>query len=156
MRIHHALLAILLLPLAASAGYDPEGLQLRISPYTLHFSDSPEHKDAMGVSLARVRSDGWMFGGAAFRNSFGQPCVYAFGGREYQNPFGWADTYWSWTAGIVYGYKPPYDNKVPLNKNGFSPVIVPSLGYRLRPDLAVEVGMLGTSGLTFSVVMNLR
>jgi hypothetical protein len=156
VRIQLALLATLMLPVAATAQHNPEGLQLRISPYTVHFSDSDEHKDAMGLSLARVAADGWMAGGAVFRNSFGQPCVYGFVGREYQNPFGWANTYWSWSAGVVYGYKPPFEDKVPLNKNGFSPVFVPSVGYRLRPDLALEVGMLGTSGLSFSVVMDLR
>ena len=51
------------------------------------------------------------------------------------------------TAGIIYGYVGEFKNKVPLNVGGFSPVLIPAVGYRLSPALAVEVQILGTAAV---------
>src|SRR6476660_8724844 len=90
---------------------DLSGWELRLSPYTVHFSKEP-HADVYLAALAKVDERGWMVGGAAFRNSCGQPSAYVFAGQKYVQPWGGGRVYWSWTAGIVYGYKPPYDDKV--------------------------------------------
>jgi hypothetical protein len=54
------------------------------------------------------------------------------------------------TAGILYGYVGQYKDKVPLNHGGFSPAIIPSIGYRLTEHDSVQVKVLGTAGLMFS------
>ena len=49
----------------------------------------------------------------------------------------------------MYGYVGKYKNKVPLNVGGFSPVIIPAIGYRLSPRSAVEIQLLGTAAVMF-------
>ncbi|RZU02357.1 hypothetical protein [Rivibacter subsaxonicus] len=165
------LMAILLalLALAAPAHAEPDFLKgwdgrhdrdlsatmLQISPYTLHFSPSPDHQNVYLLGAAAVRADGWMAGGAYFSNSFGQPTVYAFVGRKYLEPFGWERVYWTWTAGILYGYVDDYRDEVPFNVRGFSPGFVPTVGYMLTPRTSVQVAILGTAGLMFSLVFDL-
>jgi hypothetical protein len=158
-----ALFAALPWPAAHAAGpgwdgvhdRDLSGWELHLSPYTYHYHYDPNHTNVYLAGLTKLNENGWMVGGAAFQNSFGQPCVYAFGGRKYVEPWGWDRVYWSWTAGIIYGYKPPYEHKVPLNHNGFSPGFIPSMGYQLTPKVSAEVSLLGTAGVTFSVVFKL-
>lgn len=141
----------------ATAPLDARGdkIEIQISPYTHHFSESSEHTNVLALALSSVHSSGWLWGGAYFRNSFGQPCVYVFGGRKYEEPFGLSRTYWNWTAGILYGYKPPYENKVPYNHNGFSPGIVPTIGYRVAPGVGVQASLLGSAAVMFSLVLEL-
>jgi hypothetical protein len=134
---------------------DLSATMLQISPYALHFSPSPEHRNVYLLGAAAVRADGWLAGGAYFSNSFGQPSVYAFVGRKYVEPFGWERIYWTWTAGLLYGYVGPYKDKVPFNHNGFSPGFVPTVGYMLDARTSAQVALLGNSGLMFSVVYDL-
>jgi hypothetical protein len=44
----------------------------------------------------------------------------------------------------------PYEDKVPLNHNGFSPAIIPSLGYKISPQDSLQMKILGNAGLMFS------
>jgi hypothetical protein len=54
------------------------------------------------------------------------------------------------TAGLMYGYVAPYENKVPLNYKGFNPAIIPSLGYKLTAHDSVQIMILGNAALMFS------
>ena len=51
---------------------------------------------------------------------------------------------------LMYGYVAPYEDKVPLNRNGFSPAVIPALGYKLNEHDSVQMKVLGTAGLMFS------
>lgn len=51
---------------------------------------------------------------------------------------------------ILYGYVSPYEDKVPLNRNGFSPAIIPAIGYQLNAHDSVQIKILGNAGLMFS------
>lgn len=53
-------------------------------------------------------------------------------------------------GGLMYGYVAPYEDKVPFNHNGYSPIIVPSLGYRLTPKDALQVSLMGSAGMLLS------
>ena len=55
------------------------------------------------------------------------------------------------TAGILYGYVGQYQHKVPMNHNGFSPAIIPSLGYNLTRRDSLQLEILGTAGVMFSI-----
>ena len=44
-----------------------------------------------------------------------------------------------------------FKNKVPLNVGGFSPVVVPAVGYRLNTRTAIEIQILGTAGVMLGV-----
>ena len=134
---------------------DLSAWEWQYSPYTYHLSNDSQHTSVQLLGVARIRKGGELAGGAYFINSFGQPCVSAFVGRKYVEPWGWKDVYWSWTAGVIYGYKPPYEDKVPLNVHGFSPAFVPAIGRQLTPDVAVQVALLGKSGVMFSLVLDI-
>ncbi len=86
-----------------------------------------------------------------FSNSFGQPSAYAYVGRSYNNIWpAVPKLYASVSAGILYGYVGAYQHKVPLNYKGFSPAIIPAVGYRFTPQDALELQFLGNSALMFN------
>jgi hypothetical protein len=125
----------------------PGHYSLIASPYMGHFRPSPEHRHVYALGLERRRDDGLLGGAAYFRNSFGQPSAYAYIGRSYAGFFGEPRLTAQWTAGLLYGYKGKYKNKVPLNVNGFSPGAVISAGWRFSKDLSTEFHLLGDAGL---------
>lgn len=131
---------------------DLSAIELMLMPVTWHFSPSEEHRDAYALSLNVVRSDGALVGASYFRNSFGQPCGYAYIGRRYVEPFGWENISWRWTAGIIYGYKDPYEDKIPANIGGFAPVLVPSIAYQFNRHVGAELVLLGANAVMFGLV----
>ncbi|HYP84424.1 hypothetical protein [Variovorax sp.] len=127
-----------------------DGWELVISPYAYHFSHSPEHKHVYLIGLERQRADNWLWGGAYFSNSFGQDSGVGYVGYMWNNVFDIPALYFKLVAGIMYGYKEPYEDKVPFNHNGWSPVILPSVGWRFTPKDSVQVVLLGGNGMLFS------
>jgi len=123
--------------------------ELSFSPYTYHWSNDPDRKNVWLVALSRLQADGTIWGFAAFTNSFGQPSAYGYYGHIWEGLFGQPKFYAKLTAGILYGYKGKYEDKVPFNSNGWSPAIIPSVGWRLTANDALEVAALGSAGLTF-------
>lgn len=126
------------------------------SPYTYHWSRDPDHRDVYMIGLERQGVDKVVWGGSYFRNSFGQPSGYLYGGKRYDNIFSQDKLFAQWTVGLLYGYKPPYDHKVPLNHNGFSPGAVFSLGWQFSPTYSAQVNVLGNSALMFQVSADFR
>ena len=53
-------------------------------------------------------------------------------------------------------YKGQYENKVPLNYKGFSPVGVVSMGWQFTPTYSAQVNLLGSSAVMFQVSASLR
>ena len=133
----------------------PEGdarYELFASPYTHHWRFDVEHRHVSLVSLSRLLPDQRLCGAALFTNSFGQPSAYAFMGKTWNDLApGWPQVYATVTAGIIYGYVGAYKDKVPLNVGGFSPVIVPSVGYRFHRHLGLEVQILGTAAFMVGI-----
>jgi hypothetical protein len=116
------------------------------SPYTHHWSHDPEHKPVFAFSLSRLLPNDRTCGISLFRNSFGQPSAYAFVGKAWPGLLpSQPKVYVSVTAGILYGYVGQYKDKVPMNVGGFSPAIIPAVGYQLSPRSALEVQILGTA-----------
>ncbi len=124
--------------------------EMSISPYTLHWSRSPEHKHVVLVSVDEQLPGGRLCGVSLFSNSFGQPSVYVYAGQQFNGVMGVPKLFVKLTAGMLYGYVAPYEDKVPLNYNGFSPAIIPVIGYQLTPQDSVQVKVLGNAGLMFS------
>lgn len=120
------------------------------SPYTHHWSYSEEHQQVYTLSLSRRLPDERFCGLALFNNSFGQPSAYAYFGKTWPSLWSnWPRVYASVSAGIIYGYVGPYKNKVPLNVGGFSPAIIPAIGWRLSDHAALEMQLLGTAAVMF-------
>lgn len=126
-------------------------LSLMYSPFTHHFDASPEHRYVWLVGVERERADHRLSGVTYFSNSFGQPSTYIYPwGRNYPNIGGVEGLFVKWSAGLLYGYVEPYENKVPLNVNGFSPAIIPSIGYE-RAGYSTQINLLGTAGLMWQI-----
>lgn len=118
------------------------------SPYTKHYRPSPEHKHVWLLGAARERADGTLAGVAVFRNSFGQPSAYIFPwGRVYRNVMDHPNVYAKWSAGLLYGYREQYEDKVPMNRNGFSPGFIPAMGWEFNPSSQAQVNFLGLNAV---------
>ncbi len=124
--------------------------ELTLSPYTIHWSNNPEHKHVVLVALDEQLPGGRLCGVSFFSNSFGQPSTYVYAGQQFNNLFGQPKLFLKVTAGVIYGYVGQYKNKVPLNYHGFSPGVIPSLGYKFTGHDSVQVKLLGTAGIMFS------
>ncbi len=152
------------IPLAAHAGehHCPDFLvqegapepsnrgEIVFSPYTHHWSQNPEHKNVVLLAAHEHLPGGRLCGMSVFSNSFGQPSAYVYVGQEYDKLFGQSKLYLKVTAGILYGYVGEYKDKVPLNAHGFSPAIIPALGYHLTERDSLQVQVLGTAGVVLA------
>jgi hypothetical protein len=126
------------------------------SPYTIHYSSDPEHEPVYMIGLERQRNDGWVWGGTYFSNSFGQPSGYVYVGEKVIGFSPIDKLFFQWTAGVMYGYKYPYEDKVPFNYKGFSPGVTASLGWQFTREFSVQAIALGTAGLMFQLAIDLR
>jgi hypothetical protein len=128
--------------------------ELFVSPHTHHWNHSEEHKKVGAFTLSRLLPRDRFCGLSLFRNSFGQPSAYAFTGWSWPHLLAsQPEVYATLSAGVIYGYVGQYKNKVPLNIGGFSPVLIPAVGYRISPTVAVEVQILGTAALMFGTTL---
>ncbi|AZE91913.1 hypothetical protein C4J97_5261 [Pseudomonas orientalis] len=88
----------------------------------------------------------------AFRNSFRQRSYYVYAGKRYD--MAEYPVYLKATGGAIQGYRGMYRDKIPLNRYGVAPVIIPSVGVHHGP-MAAELVLLGfnaamvTTGLRF-------
>ena len=121
------------------------------SAYTFHFSRNPNHRHVYMLGLEKQDAEKIIVGGTAFTNSFGQPSAYLYIGQRFDNLTRYDPLFVQVTAGLLYGYKPPYDKKVPLNYKGFSPGAVLSVGWQFTPVYSAQVNLLGNSALMFQV-----
>jgi hypothetical protein len=132
-------------------------LDLQMSPYSYHFSPSDDHKPVFMAGLEREHASGKLDGLTFFSNSFGQECVYIYPwGGVYKHILGVEPLSFKWTAGLLYGYKEPYENKVPLNYKGFSPGAIIALAYEFKPGWSAQVNALGTAALMFQLNVRLK
>jgi hypothetical protein len=155
-----AVVASLLIALSSPAAYAQEAEAQSLSggpywegvfgPFAVHWSNGDEHKHVFLLGIERNESNGVIWGFSAFSNSFGQPSAYAYYGYRWEGLFGNPKIFAKFSAGVIYGYKGKYEDKVPFNHNGFGLGIIPAVGYRLTPKDALQVGALGTAGLIFT------
>ena len=131
-------------------------LTFMYAPFTHHYSPSEEHRYVWLVGVERERADQRLSGITYFSNSFGQPSTYIYPwGKAYRNLGGVEGLYAKWSAGLLYGYVKPYENKVPLNVNGFSPAIIPSIGYETK-GYGIQINSLALAGLMVQINIPIR
>jgi hypothetical protein len=124
---------------------------LETSVYTHHWHYDPAHVDHQDLILGEWNvTEHWLVGASYFKNSFGQPTEYVYGGYRFRpietvQPF-----YIKVSAGLVHGYKEPYQNKIPFNGSGIAPVIIPSLGYCIN-RFCGEAVIVGGAGLILTL-----
>lgn len=127
-----------------------------ISPYTYHYHYSEDHRHVYMIGLEKQHVDGLVLGASWFRNSFGQPSVYVYAGQRLRNFTHLEPLYAQLTAGLLYGYKPPFEDKVPLNHRGYSPGAVLSLGWQFTPRYSAQLNFLGNAALMLQLSADLR
>ncbi len=130
---------------------DREGFWVvQTSVYTRHFSPSPKHNNHQNlIGLERNEASGLVYGGAVFRNSFAQRSVYGYVGKRF-NSSRFPAVYLKITGGLLHGYRGEYRDKIPLNRYGVAPVIIPGVGVNLGPVVA-EAVLLGASAAMLNV-----
>ena len=143
-------------PNPAPRNTDGDYWRLVGSPYTYHFSPDPDHEPVYAIGLERQRSDKWFWGGTYFSNSFGQPSAYLYVGQRYANLFAVDPLFVQWSAGLLYGYKEPFEDKVPFNYNGFSPGAVFSVGWQFTREFSMQANLLGFSALMIQLSIDFR
>ncbi len=130
---------------------------LLFSPFTQHFHPSSEHEDVWLLGLERERSSSQLAGVALFSNSFGQPSAYFYPwGKIYRDVLGRPELFVKVTAGVLYGYRGQYQDKVPFNHEGFSPAVVPAVGWDCRGRYQVQANLLGLNALMLQFTVGLR
>lgn len=134
---------------------DGDRIFFQYSVYNRHWTKNPEHVNRNHLLNFTIESnydrvwgaDKTLFGFAQFKNSFGQPSQYLYWGQRWDfNDY----LYVKMSAGLLHGYKGKYRDKIPFNKLGIAPAILPTLGARYK-DVSVEAIILGNSALMVGV-----
>lgn len=126
-------------------------LMVQVGPYVIHRDYSPEH-NAWPLLVGAEWGDPnrVALGGAAFRNSFYQPCLYLYAAKRWFLPAISDNVYFKLSGGPLYGYRGKYEDKVPLNHNGFGLAVLPAIGYQ-SGRANVQAVLLGTAAVIFTV-----
>ncbi len=127
-----------------------------VSPYAPHLRPSDEHSDVWALALERQRHDHWLAGGSFFSNSFGQPSAYLYVGRRFPALLGQAQLFGQISGGLLYGYRGQYQDKVPLNHNGFSPGGLVSIGWQFNRQASLTVHAVGDAAVMFQFGWDFR
>jgi opacity protein-like surface antigen len=133
---------------AAVAAAEAQGeWRFAVAPFTYHWRYNAEHKPVWALGVERQRADGMLGGISFFSNSFGQDSSYYYIGQRHTGLGGRPQAYFLWSAGVLYGYRGQYEDKVPLNRHGFAPGALVALGWMLDRDASAQVNVLGDAGV---------
>ena len=129
---------------------DGDRVMLQYGPYVAHFDDNSGHNQWPHLFGVEWESGShWLLGAVAFKNSYHQQSAYAYAGRrwflEQVNP----NVYFKLSAGLIYGYKDQYEDRLPVNDNGYGLGVVPAFGYQFGRANA-QIVLLGTAAVTFT------
>ncbi len=139
------------------SAHESDEWYLGLSPVTHHYNPSNEHSPVWLVGVQRIRKSRDIAGIAYFSNSFQQPSVFVYPwGKIYRNFLGQPKVFAQWGAGLLYGYRDPYEDKVPFNHNGYSPGYIISVGYQFDNRIQTKLNLLGTAGIMFQVSLPLN
>lgn len=122
---------------------------LQGSVMTRHFASNHHYNNRQDlIGLERNLASGLIVGGATFRNSFSQRSAYAYAGKRFEV----ADSalYYKLSAGVIHGYKGAYRDKLPLNRYGIAPAVIPGVGAHWGP-VTGEIVLLGLAATMLNV-----
>jgi hypothetical protein len=146
-----------LIPLAVAYADEPKNhgrLMFQLGPYAHHFGYDPEHNNyPWMLGLEWESRNNWLAGAAYFRNSFNQPSRYIYVGKQWFPDFLPENVYLKLTAGILLGYKEPYEETIPFNhRKGIAPGVLPAIGYQFeRANIQLvpfaDAGLILTFGI---------
>ena len=146
------LLVFLLSKTVSAEESEPEHVRyyMQIGGY-IHFSSREDHDGPpVLVAVERSKSSNYYYGLALFNNSFNQFSQFLYVGRE----FPWQRVHETFrfrlSFGLVHGYRDEFEDELPLNYKGFSPGLVPSIGFK-RNGVGFDMALLSNAGLMLSV-----
>lgn len=138
--------------LAAPEPAEP-GWYVQGSVWTTHFDPQPDHNNNQDlIGLERHRDDSYLWGAATFRHSFGERSWYGYTGKRFE--FAGTPFNAKLTAGLLYGYRGEYRDKIPLNRFGLAPAVIPSVGASYQ-RVGVDVALLGAAAAMVNVGVRL-
>jgi hypothetical protein len=138
---------------------------LMAAPLTLHYSDinrdanstDEKHKYVWLLGAEKMMTDRYFAGAAFFSNSFGQPTQYVYAGAKFRPIDDTPKFFTKVSAGVIHGYKAPYDKKIPVNTpSGWGLAIIPSIGWDFNEQSAVQLNVLGAAGLMLQMNVTLK
>ena len=126
---------------------------------TSHFRSDPSHDNTQQLIYGEWRLNEywlrgqWLVGAAAFDNSFGQSSQFVFGGLLWRPVEAHQQFYVKVAAGVLHGYKNEFKDRIPYNRGGWAPGLVPAVGYcytRFCGEMILygSAGLLWTFGMT--------
>jgi len=122
-------------------------LMIQVAPTAFHYESSPDYKGTHWLVGAELQFPSrWLGGYSYFNNSFDQKTHYLYAGYWWQISDKYPDFHFKLTGGALYGYKEPYEDKVPLNHNGLAPAIIPGFVYKFD-RFNVQLVPFGTAGI---------
>tara|TARA_R110002049_G_scaffold92191_1_gene228917 strand:+ start:293 stop:742 length:450 start_codon:yes stop_codon:yes gene_type:complete len=134
--------------------YSYDYLYLQGGTYT-HYTSSDNHEGPdILLRLEAIKDNDWSYGLALFDNSFGQFSQYLYVGKTWNYHGSFEGFHTKLTAGLIHGYRGEYQDKIPLNRFGIAPAIIPSVGYKIG-RYGADVSMLGFAGLLITVGIDL-
>ncbi|MEN9671714.1 MAG: hypothetical protein RL018_1991 [Pseudomonadota bacterium] len=136
---------------------------LMASPLTFHYSDinrdesEEKHSYVWLVGAEKMLNERYFAGAAFFSNSFGQPTQYVYAGAKFRPWEEQPKFFTKISAGIIHGYKPPYDKKIPINtSSGWGLGVIPSIGWDFNNQFATQLNVLGAAGLMLQLNVTLK
>ena len=126
------------------------------SPYTYHYSQDSAHRNVYMLGVEKQFPHRFILGGALFRNSFGQPSAFIYAAKRLNGFTDMERLFAQVAAGVLFGYRGLYSDKVPLNYSGFSPGAVLSVGWQFTPMWSVQLNLLGNSAAMLQVSADFR
>ena len=126
------------------------------APVTLHYSDMKRKSDSTDVKHSyvwllgaeKMLDERYFAGVAFFSNSFGQPTEYVYAGAKFRPLDDMPKFFAKISAGVIHGYKSPYDKKIPINtSSGWGLGVIPSIGWDFNDQFAAQLNVLGSAGV---------
>jgi len=125
-------------------------IMVEYGPYVYHRLDNTDHNqwpNLIGVEY-ETRSN-WLVGAASFKNSYYQHAALLYGGKRWFVTPVSENLYVKLTGALVYGYKEPYEDKLPINHDGYGFAILPAVGYQFG-RANVQFVFLGTAAVALT------
>jgi hypothetical protein len=124
-----------------------ERFYVQTSLYTKHFSFDERHNDRQAlINLEWQRADDTLWGASWLRNSFSQPSQYVYYGKQWRPLDSFPLLHLKLTGGFVHGYKGEFRDKIPFNRLGVAPALLPAIGLSGK-RFGAELILFGNSGL---------
>jgi hypothetical protein len=142
------------MPALAQGQAAEDQIRIAYAPKAFHFTNDDEYvkwNNIVALEWVAPRhtflgADRSLLGLSLFDNSYGQFSQSIYAGLEWDwTRVAGGDVFLALSAGLVHGYKEPYEDKLPLNNAlGVGITLVPSIGWQ-REGLGFAASLVGSA-----------